>query len=164
MFKINKRAQRKILSVWNVLAWLILVAIIVVSMSIFNNFSTDARISEARILNQKIIDCIVEDNGDLIENLDKSFSIYESCGVKRKLFEEEFLISARIKISELDEQNLNSTLYFGNPDMTFLCDLTGKAKPSNCFKEIIFANDRTETKTYQITVLTASSNDGKIIK
>lgn len=164
MFKTNKKAQERFLSIWNVLVWVVIAVVIVISVNLFNGFSTDARVSEARVLNQKVLDCIVEDNGDLIENLDESFSIYETCRIKEELFEEKFVLGLRIKLFELGEKKPKLTLNFGGTEMIFLCDVTGEAKPDNCFKEIIFANDKTESKTYQVNVLTASSHNGEEVK
>jgi len=162
MFK-NKRAQEKFLSGFNVVVWLILAVVIIVGVSLFNNFSTDARISESRALNQKIIDCIIEDTGELIENFNETFSIYETCGIREDLFEKEFVLGARIELFSSEEEKPDITLHFGSTEMIFLCDLTGEAKPDNCFSEIAFVNDKKENRAYQIKVLTASNHNGKEI-
>jgi hypothetical protein len=162
MFK-SKRAQERFLSVWNVLIWIILASVIVISIAMFNNYSTDARVSEAKILNQKIIDCLVNDEGTLIEKLDKDFSIYKACSIKEDLFEEDLALGARIQLFEAGKKEPDLTLYFGNTELTFLCDITSEAKPKNCFSDTIFANSKEEDIIYQINIQTSSNHEGQIL-
>lgn len=159
----NKKAQEEYLSIWNVLVWVVLAIVIVIAISIYNNGTADARASESEILNKKILDCVTQD-GVLIKNFNQDFSIYESCSISPSLFESSLELFVEIELFESQNPQPVVSIFAGNSELGFQCDIQSDNQLAGCFSETIFVNSQNNNEIYQLKIKTASNHEGRKLK
>ena len=156
----NKKAEEKWLSFWNVLAWAVIAIILLIGVNFYNNTETDVRLEEAKVLNQKITDCLVQPDGTLSYNIDQNFNLYESCALKREIFETKPFFYAEITLTTTDNQQITS-LSYGSNQLGFDCQIKTEDKNlAVCYNEEIFVYDQNNNPQI-LKIKTASNNQGK---
>jgi len=82
----NKKGD-KLLSFWWLFVLMIVGGGVVIGVGLFYSAEVDVRDVEAEILNDKILDCIIEE-GFLVEGFSNDFDIFEKCKISSKVFSE----------------------------------------------------------------------------
>lgn len=158
----NKKAQEKYLSIWNILAWIGIAGVIALGISFYEVSQTDVRTEEAKIINQKIMDCLVEYDGTLKYNLNESFDIFRECSLNEKLFEEELIFFAKVEAFPVNEETSETALIelkFGNGEFDIQCNLKDE-NLARCYKQETFVEDKKARKDYLLKIKTGSNNKG----
>ena len=156
-----KKAQEEYLSIWNVLVWIFVGIVFFIAISFYTSAEAEIRPIEAKILNQRIIDCLVEEDGSLI-NLNENFNMYETCSINKDFFDESLLL-IKIEFSTLEEnQESLQTLIYGNEEFEIWCQTQpDNRKFADCYNEKIFIRHSETDETFLMKVKTASNSKGR---
>lgn len=95
----NKIGEERIFSIWWFVAIVAISAVIVLSVSGFYSKDIDSKKLEAKILYERIVECIT-DNGFLRSDFSKDFDLYKECNLKKEILSEEGLFYFSIKLGD----------------------------------------------------------------
>lgn len=151
-----KKGSEEAFSVW----WLFSIVLIAITfffwIGYFYSSDTDVREEEAKILSDKLFDCLVE--GGFVKAIDE-VDVFSDCDLNEKLFDE----SLSFKIT------LNDKIVKTNDFDEVLCKVQeAKSKAENypkCLRKerVVFYNDGDEIKTAELEILTASNYQGEAL-
>lgn len=170
-FVINKKGAEKIFSIW----WLLVLAIIGVGIIggvlIYYSADVDVREIEAKILYEKILECVSEQNFLKSEVFDENYDIFESCYLRKSLFEEEN--DFYFKIDIFQNSQIKKSFSGGGSGFEKDCGIVrenekgekikGKHFPICLDKEeiLFFINEKGEIEQLSLEILTASNQIGE---
>jgi len=161
MLRINGKKGAKILSIWLFFILVIVGGAVVFSTSVLYSAEVDLRNAEAEMLNDKIIDCVVE-NGFLVESLfEESFDIFQKCKISENVFGENGFYF-KINMDGKEEKEISKGISFETEcELTEDNEIEGRYFPEcvKRFKSIVYVENG-ETKKGVLEVLTASSQVG----
>lgn len=158
----NRKGQEKFLSGWNILVWVILAGFLLISVSIYNRATADTREAEARILNQKLFNCLTEDN-KLKYDINESFNIYPTCKINPLLFEDQLVFFARVELINLNDGKVLVSRDFGNPDLYFRCQIQASdGKGASCFVESLNVENFKDYGKVKLKIVTGSNYGGEV--
>jgi len=129
----NKKAGERILSIYLFIIYIIVTIGIVSGVLLVYGSALDVREVEAGILNDKVIDCLVE-QGVLKENVfEENFDLLDFCNLD--FSENEYGVG--IKLLDFDSlEELKEEMVFGRDDYLQYCELKGDKIPKCDEKEI----------------------------
>lgn len=111
---LNKKADDRYLTWWNVLMWVITGAAILVLISFFYSVRIDVRENEATLLGSKIIDCMT-DSGKYNQDFNSdNFNIFKECDLDRStLWKGNYFFHVSVfKGGELIKENMTGTFKY----------------------------------------------------
>jgi hypothetical protein len=149
----NCKKGEKYLSIFMFAIWVVVGLAVVGGVTIFFNTSFDVRGLESQYLNNKIVDCLIEDNLLDEKVLSEDFSLAE-CGISQDLFEQGSFYFVKIEITG-DEEIIHK---FGNGGFEADCEvkegLLSAKNYAECFEQDFSLGN------YEIKILTASDSKG----
>ena len=158
----NKKADEKLLSPWMFLIWIIVILGVSIGASMFYGTRFDIKATESKILNTRMLDCLVVDsnlNGDLFN---KDFNLFSSCNFQEKILIDSGLYFLKINVSKVGDSN---SLYFnkmGNFDLEIQAQISAKSSSfANCFSDSFKTLYQKEEVI--LDLLTCSNNEGSKI-
>ena len=156
----NKKGSEKYISWVNVAAWGLISLVVSIGLIFYTNSETNISFEESKILNQRLIDCLVKEDGSLLYQIDEKLDIYTNCNLNRNVFEEELLYFVKIEIQNDDSEFKPFT--FGNTELEIQCPVqeTENNFP-DCYESKIIINENSKQKIMKI--ISASSNTGEKI-
>ena len=116
----NKRGD-EVMSVWNILIWVIILIVIVSSVFIFRSSKMDVREIEAEILSQRIERCVNNPSFDISMLNDEENSL-EFCGLNS-----EMIIKSGYFYIGMNFEGINN-IEVGNKDIVTQCALKEEAR------------------------------------
>jgi hypothetical protein len=170
MIKMNKIGDEKILSIW----WFVCLILIgsAILIVLMNHFGTtvDTRSKDVMMLQEKIMDCIVE-NGYFKQNIPSKdyFEFLNFCNLNENQFKDDgvFLFNLTIYNSS---KKVNSTHVGGHIAYQQDCKVIAGKKAANypycieSMEQVIYFNKEQGIKeTWEIYLLVASNNKGSKI-
>jgi hypothetical protein len=172
----NRKAQENILSIWNVLAWIIAAAGIVLAVSAYYSAYLDVRGLESEILSNRISDCILS-NGFLKSDVfSEDYDLLDDCKFNAEIIEDSFYIG--VSVFDFDsckyidsEKELKCIdpivlLEYGNPNFQTQCDIRQDAiaeKFSLCDRQTIYSLSGRKAELGReliIKIMTGSNQEG----
>lgn len=167
----NKKGGEKIFSIWWMLVLMIFGIGIVSGVLIFYSADTDVRGLEAKILYERIADCLI-DNGYLKDNLlNSDFDFYKECRLSKEILNSNnFYFKIRI-FNENKEllKNISgeSTNYEKDCEIVLRDEKLEAKKFPRCIKEtenvLYYSSEggKNQVKRAIIEVLTSSNQEGE---
>lgn len=163
----NKLGGEKILSIW----WFFVLAAVTIGISsgvvIFYGASYDVRIKEAEILHEKLLDCLIKDNGFLNEKiLQEDFDLFSECGLKKDSFEKSPNFFFKLEFFDDSSNSFIEPILKGDYSMESNCPISGSLKAEGypkCFsgKEFFLYSKNGLVSYGTLNILTASNNQGE---
>jgi hypothetical protein len=154
----NKKADERLLSIYLFIIYTIVSIGVVSGVVLFHGSALDVREVEAGILNDKIIDCLVEEGELINEVLDSEFDVSEFCkikpadnsvaysgeeqiGVRIRLFDFESCVKLEDEVKTSCTNDLMEDIEIGRTDFFGFCDLEGDKIPKCSEKNVYVLND-----------------------
>ncbi|MFA7708309.1 MAG: hypothetical protein WCX73_05150 [Candidatus Pacearchaeota archaeon] len=159
----NKKAE-KLLSIWWFFVLAIIAGGIVIGVLIYSSSDVDINEAEARVLSERISNCLV-DNGHLkLGVFESDFDIFDFCNLNQEVFEEN--TNFYFNISVYDSKSLIFNLFKGSSSFEKDCrigmtkDVEAEYFPGCSEKQegVLFNGE-----IVRINVLTASNQNGRKI-
>jgi hypothetical protein len=157
----SKGGEEKIFSVWWIVSIFAVVGFVVLGVSVFYSAEYDARLTEAKILNNNLADCLI--NVGVLQ--DEFFSsdnfqnqIYEFCNLDERLFGEGSDYFFRLNVSkESDKKIYGGRKSFEGDCAIYLNKTKGETLPRCVLKNetVIYKGEN-----YVLEILTGSNNNG----
>ncbi|MBU0957939.1 MAG: hypothetical protein KKF56_03980 [Nanoarchaeota archaeon] len=164
----NKKGSERILSIWNLVIWIMVGLAFVIGIYAFNNVKTDARAIEADLLALKLINCVVDyptlnpnflvDFGSdekAREFLKRECKLVDSGnvdnGLRGKLF-------AKVKITKVSG-GFERNFYYGDNSKELDCNMQIEGV-SPCFTKTFHAKHNNEDYEVEIKSLSNNLGDG----
>ena len=163
---IGKKGSEKLLSIW----WLLVLAFVGVGITagvfIFYSENYDVRFKEANLLHNRFSDCLIDDDGFLIEGFfEESFNIFSSCNIEEGLFGEGSNYYFEV-IMKVEDENLKAILE-GRHSFSEDCGVQEGVQAERFPKcvdseKVIFYLEENKIKEAKLRILTASNQMGEL--
>ena len=163
----NKRGGEKLFSIW----WFFVISLvgvgIIAGVSLFYSNDSDVREIETKILYERIMDCLIEPNGIIVNSFfNNDFDIYKKCNLDKEIFDSKGNFYFNISIFSSDKSVIKS-LYAGNAGFESDCNVVKKTPGK--YYPVCFRNNDTilyfdhGIKSAKIEILIAFNNERKVL-
>ncbi len=147
-------------SLWWLVSMILISGSIALAVGIVYSAEINVQEKEAKILYDKIYDCITE-NGRISDDfLENSFDVFSKCNLNEKVFSGD-IFSFRIRLFDEEKNLVREEIQKGFPDIAQKCVGVGSSKVNpKCFKKesLEFYLKGGEVKNSYLEVFTASNN------
>lgn len=160
-FPSEKKGVEKLISIWWFFVLFIVGTGIVLGVMIYYSAETSVKKVEAEILNQRIFDCITNENYLNPKVFENNFEVFDGCGFNSEVFGKGSFFYFKILI--YNETGLVAEKNYGDFAIDKNCKIAEKMSAKRfpeCFarNKIVFDEKNKEIK---LVVLTASNQEGE---
>lgn len=154
---LNKKGDEKLFSFWLFLMMGIVGVFVVGGVWLYYSAEVDIRQDEASILNEKLTNCLIE-NEVINKIINDNFSIFEKCDLNKDIFNENnnFYFNVLVYENEILSKEISEGQIKFKQDCQIVLETNAEAeKYPKCVKNVYFLEDK------KIEILTASNNKGE---
>lgn len=161
MFK-NKKADEKLLSPWMFLIWIVVIFGVTIGASMVYGVSFNIKGQESKVLNARVMDCLVKDSNIRDDFFISNFDFYKECNFQKSILEDSNLFFIYVDVTNFSSYTTLYNFSVGNKDLEFQWSLTEKSPDfAKCFEDRIKTKYKGEV--ILLDVLTCSNNKGEKI-
>lgn len=154
----NKKGTEKYLSIWNFIAMIIILIVIVAGIFLFNSEETDVRGEESMALVNRVLDCLSPGGKLLNESLSEKFDIFSTCSLDKESFGSSGNFFVNATIVEIYSGKAKSIL-IGNNEFVVQCKIKKKEKQfASCYSDSLNETISADLMKYKIEVFAGSNN------
>jgi hypothetical protein len=154
----NKKGTEKYLSIWNFIAWIIILIVIVAGIRLFNSEEADVRGEESMTLANRVLDCLSPGGKLLNDSLSEKFDIFNACSLDKESFGSNGNFFINATIVEI-QSGKTKTILAGNNDFVVQCKIKKKEKQfASCYYDSINEIISADLAKYKIEVFAGSNN------